>query len=282
MRIQWFPGHMTRALRMMEENIKLIDSVIYVLDSRAPAASINPRFNSVIGARPVLYVLNKCDTVDKGDLIKWQKYYENKGFAISFSDSTSNRYSSDIIKKLTELNADLLKRYADKGVKRSVRAIVIGVPNTGKSTLINSLCGGKRTMTGDRPGVTRGKQWISIAGSLDLLDTPGTMSPNIEDQNSAKHLAFIGSVKDDILDINELALELIKELKETHYDMLSERYKLTGSANDEALLIMEQIGKNRGLLVRNAEIDYDRTSRVIIDDFRKRRIGRIMLEYPDA
>jgi ribosome biogenesis GTPase A len=273
---------MTRALRMMEESIKLIDSVIYVLDSRAPKASINPRFDSVIGSRPVLYVLNKCDTVEKTDLIKWQKYYESKGFAISFSDSTSNRYAGDIIKKLTELNSELLKRYAGKGVKRSVRAMVIGVPNTGKSTLINSLCGGKRTMTGDKPGVTRGKQWISIAGSLDLLDTPGTMSPNIEDQSAAQHLAYIGSVKDDILDVNELALELIKELKVTHYDKLSERYKLTGSQGDEALSIMEQIGRNRGLIVRNAEVDYDRTAHVVIDDFRKRRIGKIMLEYPDA
>jgi len=281
MHIQWFPGHMTRALRMMEENIRLIDSVIYVLDARAPEACINHRFDSVIGARPVLYVFNKCDTVERGDLALWQRHYESKGLIAAISDSTSNRYVGDIVKKLTELNSELLKRYADKGVKRSVRAMVIGVPNTGKSTLINSVCGGKRTMTGDRPGVTRGKQWISIAGSLDLLDTPGTMSPNIEDQTAAKHLAFIGSVKDDILDVNELAVELISELKEKHYDKLIERYRLT-CGSEEALAIMEEIGRNRGLLIRNGEIDYERAARVIIDDFRKRRMGRIMLEYPHA
>lgn len=281
MHIQWFPGHMTKALRMMEANIKVIDSVIYVLDARAVNACFNPAFDKVIGNRPVLYVINKCDLVEAKDLNLWIKYFRDKNLPCIASNSASNRYVNQIIGELIKLNEDLIERYRERGVRRAVRAMVIGVPNTGKSTLINSLCKGKKTITGDRPGVTRGKQWIAIDERLELLDTPGTMSPNLENQELAMHLAFIGSVNDDILDKHKLSLELIKTICHLDYLKLAKRYRLENEVKT-AEELFDEIAKNRGLIVKGGEIDYDRAANVIIDDFRKTRIGRIMLEYPDA
>lgn len=281
MHIQWFPGHMTKALRMMQEQLKLVDSIIYVLDARAIQACFNPAFDAIIGNRPILYVINKCDMVDKEDLAQWVEYFKSNGMTCVLSNSLTNRYVKEIINKLKDINVDTINRYKSRGVNRDIRAMVIGVPNTGKSTLINSMFRGKKTITGDRPGMTRGKQWVNIDKGIILLDTPGTMSPNYEDQDIAKNLAFIGSVNDEIIDIQELAFELIKTLKISHMDKLISRYSLNREYN-ETIEILDDIAINRGLIAKGAEIDYNRVARVVLDDFRKQRIGRIMLEYPNA
>lgn len=277
--IQWFPGHMTKALRMMEKNIKVIDSVIYVLDARAVSACFNPKFDKVIGDRPILYVLNKCDMVKSHELKKWTDYFDSKGCDYVISNSTSNRYAKEIINKLKINNQKLIDRYKEKGVNRSIRSMVLGVPNTGKSTLINSLSRGKRTITGNRPGVTRGKQWISISEHIDLIDTPGTMSPNYENQELAFHLACIGSVNDEILVIEDLALELLKILMVENMESLKARYKIEGEF-ETALEVYEAIALKRGFIMRGREIDYTRCAKAILDDFRKTRIDKIMLEFP--
>lgn len=281
MHIQWFPGHMTKALRMMEDSVKIIDSIIYVLDARAINACFNPRFDKIIGNKPILYVLNKCDLVELRDLDLWIKYFKVNKMNVVISNSISNKYVKEIIDNLIESNQELIDRYNDKGVHRAVRAMVIGIPNTGKSTLINSLCKGKKTNTGDKPGVTRGKQWIRIDNRVDLLDTPGTMSPNSDDQDAAQHLAFIGSINDDILDTEEMALELINTLKIKHMNKLVNRYGIDSLYNS-SLEIIDAIAKSRGYLLKGSEVDYTRACKVIIDDFRKTRIGKIMLEYPNA
>lgn len=281
MHIQWFPGHMTKALRMMKEHVQYVDSIIYVLDARAILACFNPKFDILIANKPTLYVINKCDMVEKDDLNKWLDYFERNNMPCITSNSLSSRYVKDIVAKLREINKDIIDRYKKKGVNRDIRAMVVGVPNTGKSTLINSLFKGKKTITGDRPGVTKGKQWVNIDNGILLLDTPGTMSPNYENQERAKNLAFVGSVNDEIVDIEELAFELIKTLQYSHMDKLKDRYKLK-DAYEETIDIMNDIAINRGLLKKGAEIDYNRVARAIIDDFRKERIGKIMLEYPNA
>lgn len=279
MQINWFPGHMTKAMRLIEENIKIVDAVIYVLDSRAVSACINPSFSDVIKNKPIVYVLNKADLVEESDLKKWCAYFDEKGFAYVTSNSANGKDNAKNLKKLLCVLDDKIKRYREKGVNTPVRAMVIGIPNSGKSTLINSLCGGKRTITGDRPGVTKAKQWLSVQKGVDMLDTPGTLWPKLDDQNAAMHLAFIGSIKDDVLDINEVAINLIDFLKTNKSGALTERYKIS-SENAENIQIFEEIAVKRGFVLRGGDYDYERTARAIIDDFRKQKFGKVMLEYP--
>lgn len=279
MQINWFPGHMTKAMRLIEENIKIVDAVIYVLDSRAVSACINPSFSDVIKNKPIVYVLNKADLVEESDLKKWCAYFDEKGFAYVTSNSANGKDNAKILKKLLCVLDDKIKRYREKGVNTPVRAMVIGIPNSGKSTLINSLCGGKRTITGDRPGVTKSKQWLSVQKGVDMLDTPGTLWPKLDDQNAAMHLAFIGSIKDEVLDINEVAINLIDFLKTNKSGALTERYKIS-SENAENIQIFEEIAVKRGFVLRGGDYDYERTARAIIDDFRKQKFGKVMLEYP--
>lgn len=270
---------MTKAMRLIEENIKIVDAVIYVLDSRAVSACINPSFSDVIKNKPIVYVLNKADLVEESDLKKWCAYFDEKGFVYVTSNSANGKDNAKILKKLLCVLDDKIKRYREKGVNTPVRAMVIGIPNSGKSTLINSLCGGKRTITGDRPGVTKAKQWLSVQKGVDMLDTPGTLWPKLDDQNAAMHLAFIGSIKDDVLDINEVAINLIDFLKTNKSGALTERYKIS-SENAENIQIFEEIAVKRGFVLRGGDYDYERTARAIIDDFRKQKFGKVMLEYP--
>ncbi len=279
MHIQWFPGHMTKAMRMMQDSIKQVDCVIYVLDARAIEACVNPKFNELIGNKPILYVINKQDLVEKVDLQVWQKYLTNKGFDYVIADSVSGKQKDLVIEKLKNLNKKSIDRFALKGAIKSIRAMVVGVPNTGKSTLINSLCKQKRLVTGNRPGVTRGKQWVSLAEGVELLDTPGTLPPAFEDQERAKKLAFIGSIKDDVVYLDELTIELIKFYRENHKDIFMDRYKLQDFSDDNVEVI-DNIAKNRGFLLNKNNYDYDRVYRAVIDDFRKQKLGKVMLDFP--
>ena len=279
--IHWFPGHMTKAIRMMSEEIKVVDSVIYVLDARAPESCINPAFDEVIGNKPRLYVLNKADMVSQKEVIKWVDKFRRRGYKCIYSNSISKSDAPVIVKNLLELNEELIERYHQKGVNKTVRAMVIGVPNCGKSTLINSLLREKKTVTGNKPGVTRGKQWVSIGDYIELLDSPGVLYPDFKDQEKAMRLALIGSVKEDVVDVAELALEAIKYFIAEHPDALINRYKLD-ELSDNALEVMEDIGKKRGVIMRRGEYDYERIAKIIIADFRKGYLGKFPLEKADA
>lgn len=278
MYIQWFPGHMTKALRMMEENVKLVDCLIYVLDSRCIEASFNPKLNELSGGKPILYVLNKADLVSKEDLNAWLDYFRNNKKQVVVCNSANGK-TSKVVDGLRILNKNLIEKYKSKGVNRSIRAMVVGIPNSGKSTLINSLCGSKRTITGDRPGVTRGKQWVILSDGIELLDTPGTLWPSFENQEHAKHLAFVGSINEDILNIQELAEEMIEFCRQNNLQNFLQRYKID-SIPEQNSVALEYIAKKRGFLLKGGLLDIERLAKTIIDDFRKGKLGLVMLEKP--
>ena len=286
--IQWFPGHMKKAMRDMEEKRALCDGVICVLDARAPIATYNPKLPEIFKGKPVLYVLNKSDLSD-GKCEKFVSLIEGQGkpcVAISAVNGASRRA---LEKRLQILTKEKRERAENKGVNRRFRYTVVGIPNTGKSTIVNLLGGAKRAKTGDIAGVTRDVRWIKCA-DFDLLDTPGTMPPFCETQYLARHLAYIGSLNDDILDIADVSLELLKELKANYPAALYERYGIecgaAGDASDEeaqtreAVAMLETACKRRGFILRGGEYDYERGARAVIDDFRKGRLGKICLENP--
>ena len=277
MYIQWYPGHMTKAMRMMQDSLKAADCVIYVLDARVINSSRNPAFDKMVEGMPILYVFNKCDMVERADVAAWEKYYRDRGEICVSVNSTSPKFRAEAISKLLLLNKAVIDKYASKGVNKTVRALVAGVPNTGKSTLINCLCGIKRAVTGNRPGVTRGKQWVKLAANIELLDTPGTLPPAFEDGERAVRLAMIGSIKEEVLDIAELGLETVKFFAERNYKPFAERYGLE-DLSGEPLEIMDKIAKKRGYLLNKDNYDYERTARAILDDLRKLRLGKVMLD----
>lgn len=277
MNIQWFPGHMTKAIRMMEDNLRLVDALIYVIDARAVYSCDNPLFNKLLQGKKVLYVFNKCDLVEKSDLDLWCKEFEKQGKPYVKSIGTSGD-CSQIVAGLKRVVADKIEKYAQKGANISVRAMVVGVPNSGKSTIINAMVKKAKAVTGDRPGVTRGKQWLSI-DNVDFLDTPGTLWGKFEDQKVAHHLAYIGSIREDILDVSELAFDFIGEMKTLYPDSLKTRYNLD-VLREETIDIFEQIAMSRGFKLKGNQPDYERTAKMIIDEFRKGKLGKIMLEKP--
>lgn len=281
MHIQWYPGHMTKAMRMMQESIRIVDCVIYVLDCRAVESCLNPEFDRMIANKPVLYVLNKADLVEPSDATKWTNYFASIDKACIAVSSLDGKQRTRILEKLRFINRQKLQAYAQKGVNKSIRCMVVGVPNTGKSTLINSLCGSKRTITGNRPGVTRGKQWVSLEQGVELLDTPGSLPPAFADQLRARNLAFIGSIKEDILPLDELALELVEYLRNHHPSAFLQRYKLQEFTGDN-IAVLNDVAKARGFLNGKNGYDFDRAARAVIDDFRKQRMGKIMLDYPPS
>ena len=274
--IQWFPGHMTKAMRMMEEHLSLVDGIVFVLDARCPAASFNARLKTMARQKPVLYVLNKGDLADeRADvLLKIIRDAGAKAVKINAVNSGSKR---DITGAIENLVAEKREKAFEKGYNRIFRFMVAGVPNTGKSTLINLLAGNKRAETGDKAGVTRGKQWIRCDG-FELLDTPGTMPPAFENQYLATHIAYVGSVNDDILDMDDIALALLAELAGKYPQRLLERYGVEGGT---PLDMLEAVCVRRGFLLRGGEYDYERAERAVIDDFRKGKLGRITLDTPD-
>lgn len=276
MLIQWFPGHMAKAMRKTEEDLKLCDGVIYVLDARAPFACFNPKLTALFKNKPVVYCVNKSDTVPTSSLGLISEEMKRRGLTFELTDGLSKRDAAKIKNACEKVMSERIERDKVKGIKRTLRFMVAGIPNTGKSTIINTLSGGKRAETGDKAGVTRANKWIRL-GDFELLDTPGTMPPSFENQTYAKHLAYIGSLNDEILDIEGLTLELIRELTAIAPENLKERYGLT-SLDGEPLEIYEAICKRRGFLLKKGECDYTRCAKAVIDDFRKQRIGKICLE----
>ena len=267
---------MTKSLRMMDDSIKQVDAVVYVLDARAPFSCINPELDRVIGGKPIVYVLNKADLVPEAALSEWLAKFTTETSAAVKLQATASKSGGIIIEKLRRLCAAKLERKKQKGINAVLRAMVIGVPNTGKSTIINNLCGKAKTVTGNKAGVTRGKQWVRIDSSLDVLDTPGTLYPKLDNNRTALNLAFIGSIRDEVLDTYELSIELINRLGSDCPEALGARYGIVHDGNSVATL--EKIAISRGFLIKGGEADIERASYALIDDFRKGRLGKIILE----
>jgi len=275
--IQWFPGHMTRAMRDMEAKRELCDGIICVLDARAPIATVNKNFKKIFGEKPVLYLLNKADLADANKTDGFLRLFEGKGKYCVKCDCTNPSTKRLILSKLLAITEEKRARAEAKGLNRTFRFMVAGIPNTGKSTLVNLISGQKRAKTGDKAGVTRDVRWLRC-GAFDLLDTPGTMPPSFDDQYHARHLAYIGSINDDILDMDDLCLELLGELAERYPQTLTERYGIEDFS--EKLGMYEQLCKRRGFILRGGEFDYERGAKALFDDFRKGRVGKITLENP--
>ena len=272
--LQWFPGHMTKAMRMMEESVRVCDGIIYVLDARCPASSYNKNLKKTFGTRPVLYVLNKCDLADNKKVDEFVKLIRSQGGACIKLNAVNSNSRRDITGAISSLIAEKQQKSLAKGYNRIFRFMVCGVPNTGKSTDINLLSREKRAATGDKAGVTRGKQWIRCDG-FELLDTPGTTPPAFENQKFALRLAFVGSINDDILDMDDVALALLDEIAQKYPQALKDRY---GIDVGERLEMLEGVCRRRGFMLRGGEFDYERGERAVIDDFRKGRLGGMTLD----
>lgn len=274
--LQWFPGHMTAAMRMMEENLKAVDGVMLVLDARCPRASLNKKLEKLFVNKKVLYVLNKADLVEVADVKRTVSEFLIEGRETVAVSAMDKRAVDLLYNKIFSLLKDKLDRNKEKGIFKPVRIMVAGIPNTGKSTIINALCGGKKAITGNKAGVTRGKQWVRIR-ELELLDTPGTMPPAFDNQVLAKHLAYVGSMNDANVDFNDLAYELLAELKILYPELLKSKYSID-DLDVETIELFNAICVRRGFLRRGGDFDYERCATAIIDDFRKGRIGKIILD----
>lgn len=274
--INWYPGHMTKSIRMIEDNIKLIDVLIYVLDARAPKSCINPDFVKYVSRLPVVYVLNKSDLADDVQTAAWKKKLGGERSVALSSVGTVSGSSAQVLAEIKRLCGAKIEKYAAKGVKTTIKAMVLGVPNTGKSTLINNLIGKGKAITGNKAGVTRGKQWFRVNEYVEVLDTPGTLYPKLSSQKIARHLAYVGSIKDEVVDVNELACNFIKEAYAIKPSVITDRYGFVPSESDDDNL--EQVAKNRGFILKGGVCDIDRAAVAVIDDFRKGRMGKITLD----
>lgn len=276
MRIQWFPGHMTKAVRLIEENLKLVDTVGYVLDARAPEACFNPIFDKLTEGKSAIYIINKCDLADPKKTSEFAERLRGQGKTVVCVSAINTNAIKSVADAFKNSEHERIEKFKAKGITRPIRAMIIGVPNCGKSTVINAVSGKKKTVTGDKPGVTKGKQWVRLAEGLELMDTPGTLWGKIEDEAFARRLCYIGSVKDDVVDICELAPLLLEDLKEYYPQELNKRYNIAceGLSGTE---ILDEICRKRGCTVRGGEPDTLRGAKAVLDDFRKGRIGRITL-----
>lgn len=280
MHFQWYPGHMTKAKRMMQENIKLIDLVIELVDARVPISSRNPDIDELGKNKARLILLNKSDLAEDKWNDAWSEYFREKGFSVVKVNSKKGGGIKSINGVVQEACKEKIERDRKRGIlNRPVRAMVVGIPNVGKSTFINALAGKACAKTGNKPGVTKGKQWIRLNKNVELLDTPGILWPKFEDQEVGIRLAFVGSIKDDILNMEELALKLIDYLKEHYTGLLEKRYGISEEGN--AVEILGEIAKARGCLKKGEELDYTKASGLLFDDFRSGKIGRITLEWAE-
>lgn len=274
---QWYPGHMTKAMRQMKEDIKLIDLVIELLDARIPISSRNPDIDNLGKNKARLVLLNKSDLADEAQNNKWIQYFKDKGIIALKINSKNKQGIKDINNAVLTVCKEKIERDKRKGIKnRPVRAMVVGIPNVGKSTFINAYAGKNCAKTGNKPGVTKGKQWIRLGKNLELLDTPGVLWPKFDDQKIGLHLAFIGSMNDNNLDMAELAYQLIKEVSKTYLEAFLNRYGIVG--DEDPLQVMYQVAEVRGCKLKGNKPDLDKTSSMIMDDFRSGKLGRITID----
>lgn len=278
--INWYPGHMARARREIGEAVKLVDVVFEIIDARIPRASRNPILNEIIGEKPRVIVLNKADLADKEATQKWIKYFNSKNQIAVVADSNQGKGIKEATDAAYKLMADKISKQLEKGrTGAGIKAMIVGIPNVGKSTFINKAAKKQTAEVGNKPGVTRKNQWVRLSENINLLDTPGVLWPKFDDEVLARHLAYIGTIKDEILDTEELALRLIEELLVNHKRELYARYKIADDFEyDMSYEVMDEIGRKRGCLVRGGEIDYTKVANIVLDEFRNGKIGNITLE----
>ncbi|MCQ2770175.1 MAG: ribosome biogenesis GTPase YlqF [Clostridia bacterium] len=280
--IQWFPGHMAKTRRMITENLKLVDVVFELLDARIPYSSQNPEIPKLTSGKPRLTLLSKTSLADPKVTARWQEYYQSVGRKCIFYDVRTGEGLDKIGPAVNELCADKLAKYKEKGMIRPLKAMIVGIPNVGKSSLINKIATDKKAKVEDRPGVTKDMQWVKTSYGIDLMDMPGVLWPKFEERRVGENLAMTGAVKDEITELESLAGALCKRLYEIYPELLCQRYKLEMSELEDLEIwqIFELIGKKRGFLISGGEINYDRTARMLLDEFRSGKIGRITLEVP--
>lgn len=280
MHFQWYPGHMTKAKRAMQEDIKLIDVVIELVDARIPVSSKNPDIDTLAGGKSRILLMNKSDMADPAMLDAWIRYYEKKGYLAMAVNSKKRNELKQVNALIQKACKEKIERDRKRGIlNRPVRAMIVGIPNVGKSTFINSFAGKACAKTGNKPGVTKGKQWIRLNKQVELLDTPGILWPKFEDQTVGQHLAFIGSIKDELIQSVELALDLIEFLVDRYPGILGDVYEV--EENQDSAAVLEAVANNRGCRKKGDELDYEKAAFLLLDDFRNGRLGRITIERPE-
>lgn len=276
--IQWFPGHMTKTRRMIEADLKLVDAVVEIVDSRIPESSRNPIINELVQNKPRIMLMNKCDYADDKMTEKWKQFFQKQGFSVLCCDCRSGKGLNAFVPMLKKQLSGVLEKRKQKGmIGSALRIMVLGIPNVGKSSFINRMANSKKTRVGDKPGVTRGKQWVTIDKEVELLDMPGILWPKFEDKAVAEKLAFTGAIKDDVIDVEALAESLGAFLKENYPDRLKERYKLDSLEGG----ICELIARSRGMMMSGGEADTERAAAALLDEYRSGKIGKITLEAPE-
>lgn len=281
MHFQWYPGHMTKAKRAMQEDIKLIDVIVELVDARIPRSSKNPDIDALANGKSRILLLNKSDMADPAQTARWKAYYEKQGFFVLAVNSTKRSELKAVNQLIQKACKEKIERDRKRGIlNRPIRAMIVGIPNVGKSTFINSFAGKACTKTGNKPGVTKGKQWIRINKQVELLDTPGILWPKFEDQKVGLRLALIGSIRDEILNTDELAVELIRFLKTQYPGILTERYEVEETQKETELLC--GIAENRKCITKGGELDYSKAAALLIDEFRGGKLGKITLEWPQV
>ena len=279
MNINWYPGHMKKTMDNIRASLKLVDIVGEIIDSRIPISSKNPVIDDVLKDKPRIMILNKSDMADENETKKWLSYYRKKGYGAVVVDALHSKGLDKIYSVAKEMLADKFKKLEEKNLSsKTIRMMIVGIPNVGKSTFINSISKRKSAKIGDRPGVTKQVQWIKTKNDLELLDTPGVLWPKFEDERIGLHLAFTGAIKDEIMDIENLAFRFIDELNKRDVNILKNRYNLSEDSYEDTLYLMDEIGRNRGAILKKKEIDYFKVANLVFDDFRKVKLGRITLE----
>lgn len=279
--IQWFPGHMTKTRRMIQANLKLVDGVVEILDARIPLSSRNPEMDRLVKNKPRMLLLNKSDMADDRATEKWMAFYRAKGFTVVKADCKSGNGLKAFLPAVRNgMLKELMDKRREKGIENApLRLMVVGIPNVGKSSFINRMAKSKKAKVEDRPGVTRTKQWIKFGENVEMLDMPGVLWPKFEDQTAARRLAFTGAVKDDILDIEALAAFLLENLAENSPEALVNRYKI--DVEGEGFVLLERVGRKRGMLVSGGEVNTERAAITLLDEFRSGKLGKITLELPE-
>ena len=281
MQIQWYPGHMTKTRRMMEESLKQVDGVCEILDARIPASSRNPDLSEICGSKPRLIVLNRVDQADPAMVRRWAAYFKAQGMTVLETDCKSRKGIAGFVPAVRTMLSEKLQRYREKGqAGRPLKLMVAGIPNVGKSTFINQIAGRKSAKAENRPGVTRGKQWITVDQGLLLLDTPGILWPKFEDREVGMRLAYTGAVKDDIMDLETLSAGLLSLLWQRYPQAIRERYRMELPADAQGYALLEAVGRKRGFLVSGGEVDTERAARVVLEEYRSGKLGRFTLDVP--
>ena len=281
--IQWFPGHMAKTRRLMRESLRLVDIVVEVIDARIPISSRNPELPGLVGQKPRIVLLNKCDAADDAVTRDWCSYYKEQGVVAIPTDCRSGKGIKQFVPAVKEVLRPLLERRAQKGMQGApIRMMIVGIPNVGKSSFINRMAGSRRTKVEDRPGVTRGRQWVNLENGIDLLDMPGVLWPKFEDKRVGEYLAFTGAVKDNVVDIELLSMRLLELLNGRYHRLLCDRYKLTDeeTAEIEAYDLLKLVARKRGMLQPGGEANTEREAIAVLDEFRSGKIGKITLETP--